>query len=89
MMTDLPVGTYFRFRYKGEWDFGVVQPGQMTYMLVVERPDETPVTCVWKGKRLEKRHQHKYLKLVHVNLGGPDHGSRVIECECGKQRTIP
>lgn len=55
MMTDLPAGTYFRFRYKGEWDFAVVHEDLKSYMIVAERPNETPITCVWKGKKGEKR----------------------------------
>ena len=54
MTTDLPAGTYFRFRHMGTWDYGCVSKNRVTYTLLSE--DQVPVKaivhdCVWTGAR--------------------------------------
>jgi len=62
MMTDLPAGTFFAFRYKGDWDHGQVCVDQNSYTLMTgaQVPADADVhVCVWKGKRLESRRVRK------------------------------
>ena len=56
MKTDLPAGTYFRFRYKGHWDYGRIEPNGTSYMLLDESQTvgQHVVTCVWRGDVLAK-----------------------------------
>lgn len=57
----LPPGTYFKFRYRGRWDYGLVMPNQFHWQLLAEEqvPSGTTVhVCVWVGpqrNRLESR----------------------------------
>lgn len=58
MTTTLPVGTYFRFRRKGEWDYGRVVEGQRTYQLLAA--SQVPIgskvhDCIWRGAALISR----------------------------------
>jgi hypothetical protein len=61
MMTSLPVGTYFRFAYKGEQDYGLVSGAGETYQLLADSQVPVRATvhrCVWTGPkrmRLESR----------------------------------
>jgi len=64
-MITLPVGTYFRFRYHGRWDYGQVQPGQATWQLMGE--DQIPLgtevhECVWVGPNRQTLESRRILK---------------------------
>lgn len=48
----LPDGSYIRFRYKGEWDYGMIVNNQLHYQLMSD--EQVPVGStvhqgVWKG----------------------------------------
>lgn len=71
MTCDLPIGTFIRYRYRGEWCYATISrviagecAGELCHMLLGE--DQIPSgstihTCVWKKNNIESR--KKFIKL--------------------------
>ena len=57
MTTDIPNGAYFRFRYRGQYDYGKVKGHLYSLLLHDDIPVGSQVhNAVWKGhNRLESR----------------------------------
>lgn len=53
----LPPGTYIRFRYKGDWNYGRIEDEDTYTLMILEKvPTDTVIhQGVWKGDRFETR----------------------------------